>query len=163
MVILLALGASKIDNDSADFGQTKNWSYSKIPLGETEYLSRSLPPGFSHLWRSAPDLSSTQTSFGFLLFFINQASSFFICSLSQHSQLGYLWLPTPHCCSTCVTYRMPLHKSSYQMLHPYLGKQRIALGVTSILSMRLCSHTLLDYNQLIIWYWYLTMSKQKLF
>ena len=28
---------------------------------------------------------------------VAQASSFLIHTLSPHSQLGYLWLPTPHC------------------------------------------------------------------
>ena len=33
----------------------------------------------------------------FFYLLVAQASSFLIHPLSQHSQLGYLWLPTPHC------------------------------------------------------------------
>ena len=49
------------------------FNLNKTPLGETGCLSNPY----------------------FLL--VAQASSFLIHPLSQHSQLGYLWLPTPHC------------------------------------------------------------------
>ena len=47
----------------------------KTPLGETGCLSN---PDFFYL-------------------LVAQASSLLIHPLCQHSQLGYLWLPTPHC------------------------------------------------------------------
>ena len=34
--------------------------------------------------------------------------------------------------------------------NPYLGKQRISLGVTIILSICLCQHTQFDYNQFTV-------------
>ena len=95
-----------MDGHFAVFGQVKNWPYSKTPEGETGCLSNflgnlsmppALHPGFSDLLRSPPALRSTLTTFDCLLFLIVQASSFLIHPLSQHSQLGYLWLPTPHC------------------------------------------------------------------
>ena len=49
----------------------------------------------------------------------------------------------PSLCSTCVTYRsyaMPLVTKCFPP-NPYLGKWRISLGVTSILSMCLHPHT----------------------
>ena len=42
----------------------------------------------------------------FLLTDCLDTSSFLIHPLSQHSQLGYLWLPTPHCAAL-----MPFHWS----------------------------------------------------
>ena len=49
----------------------------------------------------------------------------------------------PSLCSTCVTYRTLCHAIGHQVLptQPYLGKWRISLGVTSILSMCLHPHT----------------------
>ena len=83
-------------------------------------------------------------------------------SLSQHSQLGYLWLPTPHCAALVWLtghHGIPLVTKCFQS-NPYLGKQRISLWIASILSMYLCSHTKLDCNQLLtIWDWYLIKSK----
>ena len=91
---------------------------------------------------------------------------FFDSPLSQHSQLGNLWLPSPHC--TAPVWLMgqdasPLVTRCF-LLNPYLGKQRISLEVTGILSMCLCSHTQPDYNQLlIILDWYLNMLKSEIF
>ena len=63
------------------------------------------------------------------LFFLNaQASSFLIRSL--------------------VTYGTPCHARDHS--HSCLGKQRISLGVTIILSICLCSHTQLDCNQFTV-------------
>ena len=69
---------------------------------------------------------------------------FFDSLFFWHSQLGCLCLPTLHCAAlvwlrgryvtSLVTRFFPSN--------PYLGKQRISLGVTSILSMCLCLHTL---------------------
>ena len=68
---------------------------------------------------------------------------FWFIPLSQHSQLGYLWLPTPHCAALVWLtgrYAMPL-VTKYFSPSPYLEKWRISLGVTSILSMCLHPHT----------------------
>ena len=89
------------------------------------FMSLAPHPGFSDLRRSPPALSSTPT-LGF--FFNAQASTFLI-----HSH---------------VTYEMPCHARGHS--HSYLGKQRISLGVTIILSMCLCPHTQLDCNQFTI-------------
>ena len=60
--------------------------------------------------------------------------------ISQHSQLGYLWLPNHHCVA-------PVWLKGHHVIpfvikcfppNPYPGKQRISLGVTSILSICLC-------------------------
>ena len=62
---------------------------------------------------------------------------------SQQSQLHYLWLPIPYCAALLWLTRchaIPLVTKSFP-LNPYLGKQGISLGVASILSMCLCSHT----------------------
>ena len=111
-----------------------------------------LHPGFSNLLRSPPALRSTPTNFGCLLFLIVQASSFLIHPLFQHSQLGYLWLPTPHCAA-------PVWLKGYHTMaavtrcfppNPYLGEKRMLLEVASILRMCLSLHTELDYNQLLV-------------
>ena len=74
-VILLTLG--KIMGNFIDFRQVKNLD--KTPLGETGCLAK---PYFLHTG-----------SIGI---------QFFDSPLSQHSQLGYLWLPTPHCAAYTV-------------------------------------------------------------
>ena len=49
----------------------------------------------------------------------------------------------PSLCSTCVTYRTLCHAIGHQVLppNPYLGKWRISLGVTRILSLCFHPHT----------------------
>ena len=69
-----------------------NFSLNKTPLGETGCLSNPY----------------------FLL--TGSSGSFVIHPLSQHSQLGHLWLPTPSLCSTCVTYRTLCHAIGHQVL-----------------------------------------------
>ena len=62
---------------------------------------------------------------------------------SQHSQLGYLWLPTTHCAALVWltgNHAIPLVIKCFPS-NLYPGKERISLRVTSILSMNLCSHT----------------------
>ena len=155
--------------------QVKNWPYSKIPLGEIGCLSNfpgylSMPlalyTSFSDLWRFPSPLSSTPATFNCLLLLILQARNFLIYPLSQHSHLGHLWLPTPNCATTVwLTGRraMPVVTRCFKP-NPYLGKKRISLGVTSILSICLWSHTSLDWNQLLMMLdWYLSMSKPKIF
>ena len=72
-----------------------------------------------------------------------QASSFLIHSpfLTQSVRLPLVTYPL--LCSTCVTYRMPCHPLVTKCFPPnsYLGKQRISLGVATILNIYLCSHT----------------------
>ena len=52
-----------------------------------------------------------------------------------------------------ATYRTPCHSISHHSHfppNPYLGEQRISLGVASILSMCLCPHTFLTCHQKIL-------------
>ena len=78
------------------------------------------------------DSSELYLTLGFFLFFIfflnAQVSSFLIHSL--------------------VTFRTSCHARGHS--HSYLGKRRISLGVTIILSICLCSHTQLDCSQFTI-------------
>ena len=57
-------------------------------------------------------------------------------------------------CSKCVTHGLlhsiTGHQGKYFPSNPYLEKQRISLGVASILSMRLCPHTQLNCNQMLL-------------
>ena len=68
----------------------------------------------------------------FLFTFRFQTQSVRLHSLTYHSLF-----------STYVNSRTPSFAISHQVLptQPYPGKQKIFLGVTSILSMRLCSYT----------------------
>ena len=47
-------------------------------------------------------------------------------------------------CSTCVTFGLPFHTISHEVLltQPFLGRLRTSPGVTSILRMCLCPHIL---------------------
>ena len=68
----------------------------------------------------------------------------------------------PSLCSTCVTYRTLFYARFHQVLpiQTLHRKATISIGVASILSMCICSHTQLDCSQLlIIRDWYLSMSK----
>ena len=59
---------------------------------------------------------------------------------------------TPHCAAPVWLtghYTVPLVTRCFPP-NPYLGKQRISLGVAIILSICLCSHTWLDCNQFSI-------------
>ena len=106
-------------------------------------VSPALHPGFSGLWRSPPDLSSTpKLGFFFFFFFECLGIKLFLRNPS-HSQLGYLWLPTPQCA-------VPMWLTGHYAGHwspgtshpnPYLGKWRISLGMIGILSMCLRPHT----------------------
>ena len=130
----------------ADFGQV-NFLLDKTTLGETGCLSNflgslsmslALHPGFSDLLRSPPALSSTPTTFGCLLFLmfkhpVLDSPPFLTQSVRLHL------VTYPSLCSTCLTYRTLVTKCFPP--NPYLGKRRISLGVTSILSMCLHSHT----------------------
>ena len=126
-----------IDGHFANFGQVKNWPYSKTPFGENGCLSNflgylSMPPallpGLSDLWRSPPALSSNLTTFDCLLFLIVYASSFLIYPFSQHSQLGYFWVPTfgylpqtvQHLCDSQDT--MPCQQSPGVLTQPLSRK-----------------------------------------
>ena len=57
--------------------------------------------------------------------------------------VDYTWQPTTHCAAPVFItecHAMPMVTGCFS-LNAYLGKQRISLGVTTILSMCLCSHT----------------------
>ena len=96
MVILLTLDKSRLrvillneGNDLTSAPLRKNW----MP----EYLSGLLihatnTPLLKPV-KVPPALSSNETTFGCVLLLIFQVSSFF--PFSQHSLLGYLWVPTP--------------------------------------------------------------------
>ena len=116
-------GQVKIDSHFAHFQQVKNKPYSKTHLGETGclsnflgYLSMSpaLYPGFSDLWRSPPALSSTPTTFGCLLFLI--VFQFYNSHPFPTQSVRLPLVTYSSLCSTCVTYRMPCHCSSHQLL-----------------------------------------------
>ena len=67
----------------------------------------------------------------------------------SQAAFGYLPLTVQHLCD--LRDAIPHHWST-NASHPtpYLGKQRISLGVAIILSMCLCPHTQLDCNQFAI-------------
>ena len=69
--------------------------------------------------------------------------------LCQHSQLVYLCLPTPNCAALVWLtghHAMPAVTKCF-LSNPYLGKQRISLGVVNILHMCFCSHTWFTFRQ----------------
>ena len=69
-------------------------------------------------------------------------------TVSQAMQ-GYLPLTVQYLCDLWDT--MPCHWSpGASQPKPYLGKQRISLGVAIILGINLCSHTQPDCNQFVI-------------
>ena len=134
--------SQKIGSHFAGFEESQNWSYSKTPLGKIGCLVN------LHL----------------LAYFLTLCLSiqfFYLTPFSQHSQLGYLWLPCPHFAALAwLTGRhaIPLVTKCFPP-NPCLGKQRISLGVdlvrlrislgvAIILSMCLSSHTKFDCNQL---------------
>ena len=135
------------------FSASQNWSYSETPLGETWCLGNflgyltmppALHPGSSDLWRFPSALSSTPNTFDCLLFLIVQTSSFFIHPPFPTQSVRLPLVTYPSLRSTCVTYRTPCALPAVArcfLPNPYLGKQRITLGVARILSMCLCSHT----------------------
>ena len=136
----------KINGHFTDFRQVKNWSYSKTLLGKTGYLSNflcylstspTLHPGFSDLWRFPPALQSIPTTFGCLFSWLFSHPVFWFTPLSQHSHLGYLWLPTSHCLAPVLLtghHAIPVITKCFPP-NPYLGKQRISLVVATILSI----------------------------
>ena len=81
--------------------------------------------------------------------------------LSQHSQLGYVWLPAPNCAALIGLTKHPVIPLVIKCFPPklYLGGQRISLWVASILSMCLSSHTQLINNLRLIF----QMPKPKMF
>ena len=119
MIFLLSLINSKIGGHFVDFEKVK--IFSKTPLWETGCLGNpySLLTGCLGIQ------------------FFNLPPS------SKDSQLRYLWLSTPHCAALVWLtghHAIPLVIKCFSS-NPYLGKQIISLGVTSILSMCLHSHT----------------------
>ena len=95
------------------------YTLNKTPLGETGCLS----------------------IFFYLL--AAQTSSFLIHPLSQTQSVRAPLVPYYSLFSTCVTYGMLCHVICHQVLptQPFLGKQRIFLGVASILRVCLCPHS----------------------
>ena len=130
------------------------WPYSKTPIGKTGCLSKFLGylsmlpavhPGFSEglhqLW-PLPNYFRLPN-------FLDCSGIHFFYSpapLSNYSQLGRLWLPSPHCAVPVWLTRhhaMPV-VTRWFLPNPYLGKQRVSLGVASILSIYLCSQLLIN-------------------
>ena len=72
-----------------------------------------------------------------------QVSRFLIHFPFQNTSVRRPLVPYHSLCSTCLTYRAPYHAIGHRMrpAQPFLGGQRISLGVTSILGMCLCSHS----------------------
>ena len=121
-------GKVGIDGHFANFGQVKNWPYSKTPFGETGCLSNflgylSMSPallsGLSDLSRPPPACQTCQDLY--LDYF--RLPTFLDCLSIQFFDLPFfptqsvrLLLGTyPRLCSTCVTYRTPCHASSHQV------------------------------------------------
>ena len=79
-------------------------------------------------------------------------------SLNTVSEAGSLWQPTTHRSLQRIVQHlcelwdsMPYHwTSSVSHSNPCLGKQRNSLGVASILSMCLCSHTAFISHQKVL-------------
>ena len=95
------------------------YALNKTPLGETVYLSN--------------------------LYYLlaAQASSSLIHPLSQTQSVRTSLVPYHLLCSTCVTNGTPYHAIGHHVLttQPFLGKQRVSLGVASTLRMCLCPHS----------------------
>ena len=86
-----------------------------------------------------------------LLFTGYSSIQFFSLPPLSRTQLARTTLVPYHSlCSTCVTCRAPCHAIDYQVLptQPFLGEQRISLGVASIRGICLYPHFYLSSNQL---------------
>ena len=123
-VIFLTLRKLKTNGCFSNFGQVKNWSYSKTFLGETGCLSNFL--GQHHASSTPPWLlRPVKVSTSFELY-----PNYFWLPIPLHcSSTQFFWfnffstqsvrLPLfiyPSLCSTSVTYRVPCHVSGHQML-----------------------------------------------
>ena len=124
IVILLTLSKSKNIVILLTLGKSLGWplifNLNKTPLGETGCLSN---PYF---------LLTDCLGIQFFDSFTFPNTAF--------PNTGYLWLPTPNCAALVWLtgrYALPLVTKCFP-LNPYLGKWRISLGVTSILSI--CLH-----------------------
>ena len=53
-------------------------------------------------------------------------------------------------CSICVTYGVPCHSIGHQVPNPCPEKQRISLGVASILNVCLCPNTYLTFHREVL-------------
>ena len=71
-----------------------------------------------------------------------QASSFLIHPLFKTLSVRPSWIPCQLLYSNCLTYGSPCHAIGYHVFLPnhHLEKQRISLGVASILRMYICPH-----------------------
>ena len=119
-------------------------SFNKTPLEKNGCLKNSL--GYfamsPSLWLLRPMKVSTSSElyleFFWLPTFLNcLGNQFFDSPLSQNSQLVYLWLPTRHHAAPvwlAGRYVTPLVTTCFQP-NLYLGKQKISLEVTSILTL----------------------------
>ena len=121
----------------------------KTPLGETGCLctfclghclmSLALYSGFSDLW-GLHQLWALPQHLGFFVFEC-LGIPFFNSPLTQSVKLPMVTYP-----SLCSTWWLMGRHATPEITtcfppSPYLGKQRISLGMTIILSMRLCPHT----------------------
>ena len=124
-VILLTLRKSKIDLtpklSPRETGCLSNFlGYVSIATGTPHWLLR--PVNVSTSYEIYPGYFRLPT------FVDCSGSRFLIHSLSQHSQLGYIWLSTPHCTATMWLtgrYATPLVTRWFPP-NPCLGKQRIS-------------------------------------
>ena len=156
------------------------WTCQKLTLQQNFFRRNWMPEQLSGLlvhatsippWLLRPLNVSTSSElypdYFWLPIFLDQGIQFFNSPPfpTQSVRLPLVAYPftAQHVCDLQDT--MP-YAISHQVLptQPLLGKQRISLKVTSILSICLCSHIQLDCNQLlIIQDGYLSMSKLKMF
>ena len=129
---LLTLGNSLHQNSLR-----RNWIPEKLsgllPCHWHSILASQTCEGLHQLW-ALPNYFRLATSL------IVQASSFLIHPHFWTQSVRLPLITYPLLRSTCVTYRTPCHASGHHIL-PTLEKQGISIGMASILSMCLCSHT----------------------
>ena len=137
VVILITLDKSKIDLTTKLSQQRLDaWAtfWATYPLYRHVTMASQTCKGLHQLW-ALPKL--------LLVAYFSWLLRLNFDLLFQHSELGYLWLPTPHWAAPVLLtghHTMPAVTRCFPP-NPYLGKQRISLGVASILSMFLCSYT----------------------
>ena len=158
---LITLNKSRNDGYFADFEQVKNLPYTKTPLGEIGYLNNflgylSMSPALHLLLVRLVKVSTSSEiypdCFPLLTFFsLFRYPVFLFTSLFLTQSIRLPLITYPHCAALMwLTGRHAMQAFTERFPpNPYLGKQRIFLGVAIMENMCLCSHT---YNPgLNIW------------
>ena len=127
-------GKVKIMSYFADFGQVKN--FSKTPSRETGCLGN---PYFLHTGCLGIQFFDSPYFLHTGCLGIQFFDSPYPNTVS-HADFGYLPLTLQHLCDLQDAMPVPLATKCFPP-NTYLGKRRTSQGVTSILSMCLCSHT----------------------